>query len=67
MHNLESNGLSEAFVEPFRRDDLRVSPLPDARTVLRQIAGWINDYNEIHPRSAFRMRSPREFSRAQAR
>jgi transposase InsO family protein len=61
----ESNGMSEAFVKTFKRDYLRVNPLPDAHTVLRQIAGWIEDYNEIHPHSALRMRSPREFIRAQ--
>jgi transposase InsO family protein len=62
----ESNGMSEAFVKTFKRDYLRVNPLPDATTALRQIAGWIADYNEIHPHSALRMRSPREFIRAQA-
>ncbi|WP_198023850.1 IS3 family transposase [Chelativorans sp. J32] len=41
------------------------NPLPDATTVLRQIAGWIDDYNEIHSHSVLRMRSPREFIRAQ--
>ena len=62
----ESNGMSEAFVKTFKRDYVRVNPLPDAATALRQIAGWINDYNNIHPHSALRMRSPREFIRAQA-
>jgi len=62
----ESNGMSEAFVKTFKRDYARVNPLPDAATALRQIAGWINDYNEIHPHSALKMRSPREFIRAQA-
>ena len=61
----ESNGMSEAFVKTLKRDYLRISPLPDAPSVLRQIAGWIEDYNEIHPHSALRMRSPREFIRAQ--
>lgn len=61
----ESNGMSEAFVKTFKRDYLRISPLPDALSVFRQIAGWIEDYNEIHPHSALRMRSPREFIRAQ--
>ncbi len=55
----------EAFVKTFKRDYLRISPLPDAPSVLRQIAGWIDDYNEIHPHSALRMRSLREFIRAQ--
>jgi putative transposase len=62
----EPNGMSEAFVKTFKRDYARVNPLPDAATALRQIAGWINDYNEIHPHSALKMRSPREFIRAQA-
>lgn len=61
----QSNGMSEAFVKTFKRDYLRISPLPDAPSVLRRIAGWIEDYNEIHPHSALRMRSPREFIRAQ--
>ena len=62
----ESNGIAEAFVKTFKRDYLRVHPLPDALTALRQIAGWFNDYNENHPHSGLRMRSPREFIRAQA-
>ncbi|WP_352849648.1 hypothetical protein [Mesorhizobium sp. M0199] len=37
--------MSEAFVKTFKRDYLRISPLPDAPSVLRQIAGWIDDYN----------------------
>ena len=62
----ESNGLAEAFVKTFKRDYVRVNPLPDAAPALRQIAGWIADYNEIHPHSGLKMRSPREFIRAQA-
>jgi len=62
----ESNGISEAFVKTFKRDYVRINPLPDALTALRQIAGWFNDYNENHPHSGLRMRSPREFIRAQA-
>jgi putative transposase len=61
----ESNGMSEAFVKTFKRDYLRISPLPDALSALRQLAGWVDDYNENHPHSALRMRSPREFIRAQ--
>jgi transposase InsO family protein len=62
----ESNGISEAFVKTFKRDYVRINPLPDALTALRQIAGWFEDYNENHPHSGLRMRSPREFLRAQA-
>ncbi len=35
----ESNGLSEAFVKTFKRDYVRVHPLPDAETALSLIAG----------------------------
>ena len=61
----ESNGMSEAFVKTFKRDYLRICLLPDAPSALRQIARWIDDYNEIHPHSGLRMCSPREFIRAQ--
>lgn len=36
----------------------------DAQAVLRQIVGWVEDYNEIHPHLALRMPSPREFIKA---
>jgi putative transposase len=61
----QSNGISEAFVNTLKRDYVRVTPLPDAKTVLGLIAGWINDYNESHPHSGLKMRSPREFIAAQ--
>jgi putative transposase len=62
----ESNGIAEAFVETFKRDYVRVNPLPDAITVLQQIAGWFDGYNENHPHSGLGMRSPKEFIRAQS-
>jgi putative transposase len=62
----ESNGMAESFVKTFKRDYVRVNPLPDAIAALRQITGWFNDYNDNHPHSGLRMRSPREFIRAQA-
>ena len=65
VHSPESNGIAEAFVKTFKRDYVRVNPLPDAHTVLRQIIGWFLDYNESHPHSGLGMRSPREFIRAQ--
>jgi putative transposase len=53
-------------VKTFKRDYVRVHLLPDAKTALSLIAGWIEDYNEIHPHSGLRMRSPREYRRAQS-
>jgi transposase InsO family protein len=61
----QSNGVSEAVVNTLKRDYVHVSPLPDAETVLGLIAGWIEDYNENHPHSGLKMRSPREFIAAQ--
>ena len=46
---ISANGIAEAFVKTFKRDYPRVHPLPAAATVLQQIAGWFDDYNETHP------------------
>lgn len=61
----QSNGISEAFVNTFKRDYVDVTPVPDAATVLALIVGWFEDYNENHPHSGLKMRSPREFITAQ--
>ena len=59
----ESNGLAEALVRTFKRDYVRVNPLPDAVTVLQQLHRRFADYNDNHPHSGLGMRSPREFIR----
>jgi transposase InsO family protein len=61
----QSNGIAEAFVKTLKRDYVHVTPLPDAAKVLGLIAGWIEDYNDNHPHSGLKMRSPREFIAAQ--
>ncbi len=61
----QSNGISEAFVNTLKRDYVRVTPLPNAEIVLGLIAGWFEDYNNNHPHSGLKMRSPREFRSAQ--
>ena len=61
----QSNGISEAFVKTLKRDYLQVTPLPDAKTVLELIGSWFKDYNDNHPHSALKMRSPREVIAAQ--
>jgi putative transposase len=61
----QSNGMSEAVVKTLKRDYVQVTPLPDAQTVLGLIGGWIEDYNDNHPHSGLKMRSPREFIAAQ--
>jgi putative transposase len=57
----QSNGMAEAFVRTIKRDYVRVSPCPDAQTVMHQLSAWINHYNEVHPHKALGYRSPREF------
>ena len=56
--------MSEAFVKTLKRDYVRVNPLRDAKTVLSLIGDWIEDYNETHPHSGLKWKSPREFIRA---
>ncbi len=62
----QSNGMAEAFVRTMKRDYVRVSPLPDAETVLRQLPSWLAHYNEVHPHKALGYRSPREFITARS-
>lgn len=62
----ESNGVAEAFVKTFKRDYVRVSPLPNAGAALAAVANWMTDYNEIHPHSGLAYRSPRDYIKAQS-
>ena len=57
----ESNGMAEAFVKTFKRDYVRVNPIPDAATALQLIDRWMEDYNTVHPHSRLGYRSPREY------
>ena len=57
----ESNGMAEAFVKTIKRDYVYVSDLPDAQTVMAQLEGWFNDYNENAPHKGLKMRSPWQF------
>ena len=61
LESPQSNGMAEAFVRTLKRDYVRVSPVPDAETVLRQLPSWLAHYNEVHPHRALGYRSPREF------
>jgi putative transposase len=62
----QSNGMAEAFVRTIKRDYVRVSPVPDAQTVLQFLPVWLAHYNEVHPHKALGYRSPREFMTARA-
>lgn len=61
----ESNGMAESFVKTFKRDYVFVHDRPDAKTVMAQLDQWFNDYNEWHPHKGLRMKSPRQYIRAQ--
>lgn len=62
----ESNGMAEAFVKTFKRDYVYLNKLESAESVMRQLGTWFEDYNEMHPHSGLKMRSPREFLRRSA-
>lgn len=62
----QSNGMAEAFVNTLKRDYVSLSDIPDAKSVLVQLPTWIEHYNEHHPHSALKMRSPRMFRREQS-
>ena len=66
MESPQSNGMAEAFVRTIKRDYVRVSPVPDAATVMRQLPGWRGHYNAVHPHKALAYRSPREFIAARS-
>jgi putative transposase len=61
----QSNGMAESFVNTFRRDYLSRMDLSDAPTVLAQLPAAFEHFNEVHPHSSLKMRSPREFRRLQ--
>jgi putative transposase len=47
LESPQSNGMA------IKRDYVRVSPRPDAETVMRQLPAWIAHYNEVHSHKAF--------------
>jgi transposase InsO family protein len=59
----QSNGMAESFVNTFKRDYVSRMDLSNARTVLAQLPAAFEHFNEVHPHSSLRMKSPREFRR----
>ncbi|WP_449100721.1 IS3 family transposase [Pseudomonas veronii] len=62
----QSNGMAESFVKTIKRDYVVHMPKPDRETALRNLAIAFEHYNEQHPHSALKYRSPREFRRLAA-
>ena len=48
----QSNGMAEAFVRTIKRDYVRVSPIPEAQTVMESLPLWFEHYNSLHPHKA---------------
>ncbi len=46
LKSRQSNGMAEAFVRTLKRDYVRVSVLPDAQSVLRQLPVWLRELTE---------------------
>jgi transposase InsO family protein len=62
----ESDGMADSFVKTFKRDYVRVNPMPDATTALEQIDLRMEDYSTMHPHSQLGYRSPPEYISAQS-
>ena len=61
--------MAESFVNTFKRDYVARMDLRDAKTaktVLAQLPSAFEHFNEVHPHSSLKMRSPREFRRQRA-
>jgi putative transposase len=52
-------------VKTFKRDYVRVSPIPDAAVALVLVDSWMEDYNTVHSHSRLGYRSPREYNLSQ--
>lgn len=63
----QSNGMAESFVNTFKRDYVSRMDLADAQTVMAQLPEAFEHFNNVHPHSSLRMRSPREFRQYQQR
>lgn len=61
----ESNGMSEAFVNTFKRDYVYTHELSGAATVIAQLSQWFEDYNTVAPHSGLNYRSPWEYREEQ--
>jgi transposase InsO family protein len=54
----KSNGMAAAFVKTFKRNYVRISPIPDVATELAAIDHWMEDSNTVHPHSRLGYRLP---------
>ena len=57
--------MAESFVKTIKCDYVAFMPKADVPTALQNLAIAFEHYNEQHPLSALKYRSPREFRRHQ--
>lgn len=62
----QSNGMAESYMKTIKRDYVAHMPKPDRETALRNLTIALEHYNEQHPHSTLKYRSPREFRRLAA-
>ena len=61
----QRHGLT-SFVNTLHRDYLSRMDLRDALTVMGQLPAAFEHFNEVHPHSSLKMKSPRQFGQWQA-
>jgi putative transposase len=59
----QSNGMAESFVNTFKRDYVSRMDRSTADAVLDQLPDAFEHFNEVHPHSALKLKSPRMFRR----
>lgn len=63
----QSNGMAESFVNTFKRDYVSSMDRSNAESVLAQLPDAFTHFNEVHPHSSLKWKSPRMFRRELAR
>ena len=53
--------MAENFVKTMQRDYISIMPKPDGLTAVKNLAEAFEYYNDWHPHSELRYRSPREY------
>jgi putative transposase len=63
----QSNGMLDSFVNTFKRDYVSQMDRSTAAIVLAQLPDAFTHFNEVHPHSALKWKSPRMYRRELAR
>lgn len=63
----QSNGMAESFVNTFKRDYVSLMDRSTAEVVLAQLPDAFMHFNEVHPHSSLKLKSPRMYRRELAR